>query len=247
MITHDINVLIGKDHPDKNITVKRNDTGVNFNVHLKTVKRFSYYRKEETDYIIPRNVVAVLKIAKPDKTYVLIDGSTSAASVLYKIPKDSTAFTVPGISKAEVSIYDENGRRITSATFNIEVVDECVSGHEEDSGNYVDLMGGLIDEIQKAATSTERSAERASSSATEAQKAAEGVTSLAMDAEKAAESASDSASEAQTAARGATSSAADAQKAANEAKELLGDVGDIETALDRIITIQDELIGGDGQ
>ena len=191
MITHDINVMIGKDNPDKNIVVKRNDTGVNFNIHLKTAKRLSSWRKEETDYIIPRNVVAVLKISKPDKTYVLIDGTTSAASVLYKTPKKSKAITVPGISKAEVSIYDEDGRRITSATFNIEVADECVSGHEEDSGNYVDLMGELIEEIQKAASSTESSAENAADSATDAEKAAEDAKKSKENAAKSAKIAAD--------------------------------------------------------
>lgn len=238
MITHDINVLIGKDNPDKNIVVKRNDTGVNFNVHFKTEKRFSYWRKEETDYIIPRNVVAVLKIAKPDKTYVLIDGSVSSASVLYKTPKGSTAFTVPGISKAEVSIYDENGRRITSATFNIEIADECVSDHEEDSGNYVDLMGDLIEEIQNAANSTENSAKRAADSANKAQTASTSAADSAIAAQKAATGAADSATDAGNAAKSAADSA-------NEVQGLLRDAGDIEAALDAIITIQNELIGGD--
>ena len=150
MITHDINVLIGKDNPDKNIAVKRHDTGVNFRVYLKTVKRFSHWRKEETDYIIPHNVVAVLKIAKPDKTYVLIDGSVSPSSVLYEIPEDSKAFAVSGKNEAEVSLYGANGRRITSATFYIDVDEECACDCEQDSGSYVDILGKQIEEIKKA-------------------------------------------------------------------------------------------------
>lgn len=158
MITYDISVLLGKDNPNKDVSVKRNDTGVNFRIRLKTAKRYSQWRTDEKDYMIPKNSTVVLKIAKPDKTFVLVDGKESASSALFTIPKDSTAFAVAGISKAEVSVYDENGRRITSATFNIEVTEECASDYEQDSGNYVDILADTINAVNEAADRAEAAA-----------------------------------------------------------------------------------------
>ena len=161
MITHDISVRIGNDNPDKNVSVKRHDTGVNFRVHLKTEKRFSKWRSEEKDYIIPHDAIAILKIAKPDKTYVMIDGSVSTSSVLFKTRKESTAFSVSGVSEAEISIYNANQRRITSATFYIEVTNECACDCDQDSGNYVDILGEQIKAAIDAAERAETAAKNA--------------------------------------------------------------------------------------
>ena len=175
MITYDINVLIGKDDPNKDIYVKRHDTGINFRVFLKSSRRISAWRYEESDYIIPENATAVMTISKPDGTCVLVDGDVSASNVFIKIPDKSTAFAVSGIASAEVSLYDENGRRITSATFNVEVLEECACECEEDSGNYIDLLGNTIKEIKEAAGAASKaktSASEAAGKAANAEKAA---------------------------------------------------------------------------
>lgn len=158
MVTYDISVLLGKDNPNKDVSIKRNDTGVSFRIRLKTAKRYSQWRTDEKDYMIPKDSTVVLKIAKPDQTFVLIDGEESTSSTLFKIPKDSTAFAVAGTSKAEVSVYDEDGRRITSATFNIEVTEECASDYEQDSGSYVDILADTINTINEAAERAEAAA-----------------------------------------------------------------------------------------
>lgn len=158
MVTYDISVLLGKDNPNKDVSIKRNDTGVNFRIRLKTAKRYSQWRTDEKDYMIPKDSTVILKIAKPDQTYVLVDGEESTSSAFFRIPKDSTAFAVAGTSKAEVSVYDENGRRITSATFNIEVTEECASDHEEDSSSYVDILADTINAINEAAYRAEAAA-----------------------------------------------------------------------------------------
>ena len=161
MVTYDINLLIGKDNPDKGLAVKCNDTGVNFRVHLNTATLLSKWRSEEKKYIIPERSTCVLKIEKPSKKFVIIDGEASASSILFKIPEDSTAFAEVGVSSAEVSVYNERGRRITSATFNIEVLKECGSDGGQDSGNYVSLLANLIKEIKDAKISAEEAAKKA--------------------------------------------------------------------------------------
>lgn len=210
MITYDINVLIGKDDPNKDIYVKRHDTGINFRVFLKTSRRISAWRYEESDYMIPENSTAVMTISKPDGTFVLVDGAVSVSDVFVKIPDDSTAFAVSGIASAEVTIYDENSRRITSATFNIEVLEECACDCEEDSGNYIDLLGDTIKEIREAAGA----ASAAETSANEAAIAASSAEKSASDAAGKAETAEKTASDHTTAAAASAARAETAEKAA---------------------------------
>ena len=211
MITYDINVLIGKDDPNKDIYVKRHDTGINFRVFLKSARRISAWRYEESDYMIPENSTAVMTISKPDGTCVLVEGIASSSNVFIKIPDKSTAFAVSGIASAEVSIYDENGRRITSATFNVEVLEECACDCEEDSGNYIDLLGDTIKEIKEAADVASAS----ETSASESAKTSEAAKASAMDSASAARS---SAEEAGRSALSSDTSAKASEKSAQEAK-----------------------------
>ena len=212
MITYDINVLIGKDDPNKDIYVKRHDTGINFRVFLKSSRRISAWRYEEIDYMIPENATAVMKISKPDSTFVLVDGVVSVSDVFVKIPDDSTAFAVSGIASAEVTIYDENGRRITSATFNIEVLEECACDCEEDSGNYIDILGNTIKEIKEAAIA----ASVAATSASEAAGAASAAETSASEAAGKAATAEKTASDHATAAAASAARSETAEKTSSD-------------------------------
>ena len=53
MITYDINVLIGAEDSTTKVLVKRNDSGVNLRVFLKTRRRQSDVRYEDVAYTIP--------------------------------------------------------------------------------------------------------------------------------------------------------------------------------------------------
>ena len=150
MITYDVNVLIGASKNDTIQYVKCHDTGVNLRVFLKTKKKLSEVRTEEKPYKIPENSTVILKIAKPDKTYVLVDGSYTGSCVFFALPPQ--AFTVAGVSHAEVSIYGDDGRRITSSTFYIEAPKECVCDCDQESGSYVDIFAEQI-QAAKDATS----------------------------------------------------------------------------------------------
>lgn len=73
-------------------------------------------------------------------------------------PLNQQAFTVAGISHAEVSIYGPDSRRLTSATFDIEVPPECVCECEEGSEDYVDIMAAQIKAAIEAADRAESAA-----------------------------------------------------------------------------------------
>lgn len=150
MITHDINVLIGADNPGKKIEVKCHDTGVNLCVFLNTMHRLSLRRSREEAYTIPAGCTAVLKMARPDKTCVLQDGKCMSTSILFSFKPDQGAFNVPGESEAEVNIFGPDGRRITTATFCIEVTKEAACDCEQAPGGYVDILAEQIKAINEA-------------------------------------------------------------------------------------------------
>lgn len=148
MITYDINVLIGAEDSTKKALVKCNDSGVNLHVFLKTRKKLSDVRFEDTAYVIPANSTAVLKINKVDNTYVLVDGPASSDSVFFEMPPQ--AFTAVGVHTAEVSIYGSDGRRITSADFFIETTSECISDTSVESETYIDILADQIKAVKDA-------------------------------------------------------------------------------------------------
>jgi len=162
MITYEVNLCIGSGKQDSGVAVKCHDTGVNLLAHMYTWHQGKWGSAKEP-YMLPANATAVLKIAKPDKTYVLIDGTADATSAFFQLPPQS--FTVPGTASAEVSVFDKEGRRITSATFGIEVPKECVCNCEMESEPYVDIMGKQI----KAAKDAEAGAKEAAETAKQAQ------------------------------------------------------------------------------
>ena len=210
MITYDINVLIGADDSTKKAHVKCNDTGVNLRVFLKTRQQLSDVRYEDVAYTIPVNTTAVLKINKPDGHYVLQDGQASAESVFFALHPQ--AFTVIGMLTAEVSLYGEDGKRITSADFFIETTKECISDSSEESRTYIDIIAQQIQAVNEAEASAKASAETA----------VEASNSAYIDAGNAAKAANDASIAAVNAAassRSADASAAAADEAAKKAEE----------------------------
>lgn len=133
MITYDIHVPIGLEQTDRVASVKCHDTGVNFRVLPETVSEDAKRRKIILPYQIPEGSTAILKAVKPDNTPVLVDGDVDGTSILFK--KEPQMFTVAGIIKAEVSIYSPDGERLTTATFLIEVPQECVCDGMEYDGS----------------------------------------------------------------------------------------------------------------
>lgn len=177
MITHEISLCIGVNKHDKVVSVKCHDTGVNLRVHLFAHRRKTW-RTEEVPYVIPADATAVLKIAKPDKTKVLIDGEVQGGSIFFAHRPET--FTAAGVSQAEVSLYDIAGRRLTTASFEIDVTKECICDCEKESEPYVDIMakqiGAAIDAEQEAgehAVAADAASIRAAEAAKKAAEAAE--------------------------------------------------------------------------
>ena len=150
MITYDVNLCIGTDDPNKRLTVKCHDTGVNLRVHLR-VCRPGKWKDAFDAYNIPQGATAVLYIVKPDKKYCITEGAVEGNSILFAM--NPQAFTKAGISRADVSLFGVDGRRLTSATFNINVPEECICGCDLESEKYIDVMS---EQIRAAIEAAER-------------------------------------------------------------------------------------------
>jgi hypothetical protein len=177
LITHEISLCIGANKHDKVVSVKCHDTGVNLRVHLFAHRRKTW-RTEEVPYVIPAGATAVLKVAKPDKTKVLIDGEVQGGSIFFAHRPET--FTAAGVSQAEVSLYDIAGRRLTTASFEIDVTKECICDCDKESEPYVDIVakqiGAAIDAEKNAgehANTAESAAKRAEDAAKKAKEEAE--------------------------------------------------------------------------
>lgn len=141
MITYDVNLCLGTDNPNKRLAVKCHDTGVNLRVYLQ-VCRPGKWKDTTSPYTIPAGSVAVLRITKPDKKYCITDGVIENNYALFEM--NPQAFTAVGSCKAEVSLFGQGGRRITSGTFYIDVPEECICGCNLESENYIDVMSEQI-------------------------------------------------------------------------------------------------------
>ena len=159
MITYKVALCIGAEsNGEKPLVIKCHDTGFNLRVSL-FVRRIGTWQDELERYTIPVDGAAVLKISKPDGTYCVSDGVIDSNKIFFSIPQQ--AFTVAGNAKAEVSVYDANGRRVSSATFCIEVPQECIRDGAEQSKDYIDIVGQQVATAVEAAKRAEEAAERA--------------------------------------------------------------------------------------
>ena len=157
MITHKLSLCIGAEsNGEKPLVIKCHDTGFNLRVSL-FVRRIGAWRDELERYTIPEDAALVLKITKPDGTYCHSDGVVDSNKIFFAIPPQ--AFTVAGIAEAEVAVNGADGRRVTTATFNIDVPKECTPNGAEQSEDYIDIVG------QQVATAVE-AANRAQNCAT---------------------------------------------------------------------------------
>lgn len=170
MITHEVNLCIGTNKHGNAVSVKCHDTGVNLLVHLFAHRRKTW-RVEETPYVIPDGTTAVLKVAKPDKTKVLIDGEVQGGSIFFAHRPET--FTAAGVSQAEVSLYDIEGRRLTTASFEIDVTKECICDCDKESEHYVDIVAKQIGAAIDAEKNAEDHAKTAADAAERAEEAAE--------------------------------------------------------------------------
>ena len=154
MITYEVHVCIGEDNPEKRVAVKCHDTGVNLMVYLE-VCHPGRWRDFTEPYRIPAGSTAVIKIAKPDKTYCVCEGELVNGGVFFKLPPQS--FTAAGVARAEVSLFGQDSRRLTSATFYIHVPEECICDSEGEFESYVDVMAEQIKvAVDAAETATEQ-------------------------------------------------------------------------------------------
>ena len=224
MITHYAHVLMGHNNTCTSPKIKCNDTGVNLRIFPEVAIRLSRLREKRDPYNIPTGSTAVLKIAKKDKTYVLTDGEISDNSIFFSLPPQ--ACTVVGEAKAEVNIFGKDGRRVTSGTFLLEITEEAINGHSEDSSDHVDILADYIDAVKLAKSATEKAA----TAAKEAENAAK---EYAKSAATAVTAANNSSGNAQTAANTAQKSAESAAAAAQEAVEK--EMGEIDKAIENII------------
>ena len=158
MITQNITLCIGAGAHDKKVIVKCHDTGVNFFVRLEVFRR-RQWRDVREPYSIPEDSTAIIKVAKPDKTFVLQDGEIIDNGIYFRMPEQT--FTVAGVSRAEVSLYNAEGRRITTASFGVEIEKECVCDCEKESETYVDAVGRQVKAANEAADRAEAAADKA--------------------------------------------------------------------------------------
>ena len=159
MVRYEFSLCIGQANTDSGITVKCHDDGISFLIKLMVCRQVSKWRTKEEAFTIPEGSKVILKIAKPDNTKCLISGTVKADGVLFKSKPE--AFTVAGIYEAEVSVYGADGRRATTATFNIDVPEECVCNCEVESGPYVDIIGEQIKAAKEAEAAAKEAAEKA--------------------------------------------------------------------------------------
>lgn len=103
----------------------------------------------------------------------------------------------------------------------------------------------VIEEIKEIETQVETAAAEVEANTTIVRNAAQLARKAMQDAEIAAQNSLNSKNAAEQFASNAAASATAAETAAKEVAESLGDVGNIEAALDAILVIQGELIGGD--
>lgn len=163
MIIYNMSVLMGENNSGSSPKIKCNDTGVCLRIFPVIRTPLSKYRDKLEEYRIPSHCTAVLKVAKTDKTYALTDGQIEGNSMLFKLP--AQACTKLGKALAEVNIFGEDGRRVTTGTFVLEVVDEAVSDHSPDSQVYVDILAEYIKGVTEAKNAAEAAAERAEKAA----------------------------------------------------------------------------------
>lgn len=218
MITYDIDVLIGQDNPNKGLAVKCHDTGVCLRVSFKQGYVLSKYRTEEKPYSIPSGSTVVLKIAKPDGTYVLQTGEAHGLYAAFSCHPQS--FTALGKAEAEVNIFDTDGRRITSATFYIDVLKEAADDCAEESADYVDVLAEQIKQADAAADRADEAARQADEAAIQAEKSAGKAEDNAKKTIAAAEQANKAASQADAAAE---ATARMAEKAVANTEQALAD------------------------
>ena len=159
MITHKLSLVIGaENNGDKPLVIKCHDTGFNLRVSL-FVRRIGAWRDELERYTIPEDAAPVLKITKPDGTYCVSDGVVDSNKIFFAIPPQ--AFTVAGIAEAEVAVNGADGRRVSTATFNIEVPQSCIREGAEQSEDYIDIVGQQVATAVDAAKRAEEAAKRA--------------------------------------------------------------------------------------
>lgn len=159
MIIYNMSVLMGENNSGSSPKIKCNDTGVCLRIFPVIRTALSKFRDKLEPYTIPANCTAVLKVAKTDKTYALTDGKIEGSSMLFELP--AQACTALGNALAEVNIFGEDGRRVTTGTFVLEVVKEAVSDHSPDSKVYVDILSNYIKDVNTAKEEAEAAAERA--------------------------------------------------------------------------------------
>lgn len=176
MITYNMSVLMGESNSSHTPKIKCNDTGVNLRIFPVIRTPLSKFRDKLEPYQIPPGCTAVLKVAKLDKTYALTDGEIKGDNIFFELPPQ--ACTAIGEAKAEVNMFDEDGRRITTGTFVLEIVKEAVSDHYPDSKVYVDILADYIKAVKTAKNTTE-------TAATEAKEASEAAKGEAAKAEAA--------------------------------------------------------------
>lgn len=145
MIKYPLQVCIGSRERCETPLIKRHDTGVSLEVRLVVSRRASQYRTEIEPYYIPPGATAVFRVHKPDNTFTVTDATIESGTILCKLPPQ--ACTTQGTCAAEVSLYNRDGKRLTSATFFFEVVDECVCDGDHPAGDYFDALGDRIKEL----------------------------------------------------------------------------------------------------
>lgn len=161
MIRYNLPVYIGTERKESGAIIKCHDSGVVLALHLKTVSKTQWMQVEE-DYHIQDGTTAVIRVKKPDNTVVLTDeGITFEGSSIVVCSDLEQAYTAPGTCTAELSLYNPEGKRLTSATFTFEVESECVCDEDERSEDYLNILGGVVKEVNAAAASAAESAAEA--------------------------------------------------------------------------------------
>ncbi len=159
MLRHELSICVGQDKTNREVTIKCHDGGIFLAITLMVCRQVSKWRVTEEAFTVPAGATAVLKIAKPDKTKCTVGGKLDGCAFVFELPPQ--ACTVAGAAEAEVSIYGAEGKRVTSATFRINVPEECVCNCEMESEPYIDLVGKQIQEAKDAEAGAKEAAKAA--------------------------------------------------------------------------------------
>ena len=161
MIQLDISCVFGRQYDGPKHIIKCMDSGAAFRVSLMEAHVVSPWSEELRPYTIPEGATAKFRVKRPDRAYTWTKAAINEdGTILCPVHPYSTA--TPGKCTADVVLFDQSGKRLSSVTFCFAVDEECAPTDGDESPVYVDSIQGLLRTAEVAAERAERAAKLAS-------------------------------------------------------------------------------------